>query len=145
MRGADRGTEKNRRRRYLIDKPSQLSYLLDQVTVGLAAVIASVLALFFLVFVQLAEDRIYHSAWSDTLFWDLVLLLVLLLLLAVYRGVLRSHRIAGPAHRFERTEQGYVIRSAGPDRTYGTEDDFYLIHEREPATPLETQLKIIAV
>ena len=100
MRGADCGTEKNRRRRYLIDKPFQLSYLLDQVTVGLSAVIARVLALFFLVFVQLSEDRIYHSAWSETLFWDLALLLLLLLLLAVYRGVLRSHRIAGPAYRF---------------------------------------------
>lgn len=93
-------SERNRRRHYLIDKSFQFTYLFDHVTVGLAAAVASVLTLFFLVFFQLSEKRIYHSAWSSTLFWDLGLLFVLLVLLALYRGLLRSHRIAGPAYRF---------------------------------------------
>lgn len=105
-----KGDSSNRRRKYIVDKSFQYSYLFQHATVGIVALIASVLMLFFLVYFQIAQGRVSHEPWSKTVAWDLALLFLLLLVLAVYRGVLHSHRIAGPVYRFrkvcERMAQG---------------------------------------
>lgn len=51
----------------------------------------------------------------------------------------------GTPYEFERNEQGYVIRSAGPDRLHGTEDDYYLVHGEEPPPALDSAARGIQV
>lgn len=40
----------------------------------------------------------------------------------------------GTPYQFEPTETGYQIRSAGPDHSHGTQDDFLLVHGAQGRT-----------
>jgi methyl-accepting chemotaxis protein len=93
---------KNRRRHYLINKPFQFGYLWRHALIGLLALAGSIVLIFFLFMMQFSQNRVYHGPWSEALAWNVALLALLLVAFAVYRGIMQSHRIAGPAYHLSR-------------------------------------------
>ena len=51
----------------------------------------------------------------------------------------------GTPYRFEQGEQGYIIRSAGPDRAFDTQDDYSLAHEGPSPPALGSVARILPV
>jgi len=95
-------SSKNRRRIYIVDGKYQIRYLFYHDILEVLALIAGVFILYFLLFVRITQERVFHSAWSADLVHNLYLLLFLVGLLVIYRSLIRSHQIAGPFVRMSR-------------------------------------------
>lgn len=91
---------KFRRHILVVDPGYQIKYL---VYTDLIEILALGLIFFFsfvLLFWQFTGDRVHSASWSDSVEYQLFLLVLLLLILLIYRSLVRSHQIAGPFVRF---------------------------------------------
>lgn len=91
---------KFRRHILVVDPGYQIKYL---VYTDLIEVLALGLIFFFsfvLLFWQFTGERVHSARWSDSVEYQLFLLVLLLLVLLIYRSLVRSHQIAGPFVRF---------------------------------------------
>ena len=120
----------------ITDKNFQLFYLLYHDTLELIGLAVGVFLLFLLLILQFITGRVGHQLWSESLFYHLPLLLLLILILIGYRALLRSHRIAGPFVRIRRElnqiRQGDLsgcLTLRKKDRLQGLADDFRAMQE----------------
>lgn len=91
---------KFRRHILVVDPGYQIKYL---VYTDLIEILALGLIFFFsfvLLFWQFTGERVHSASWSDSVEYQLFLLVLLLLVLLIYRSLVRSHQIAGPFVRF---------------------------------------------
>ncbi len=93
-----------KRKRYLIQKNFQFSYIGKILALELLAVGATALLMSYM-FLYVFNDAAMVSSgpWGKGIFWSTIVLGIVLMLILGYLGVLVSHRIAGPMFRFEKT------------------------------------------
>ena len=93
---------KNRRRIFAYERSYQIRYLLFNDTLEIIAMGMTVFIIFFLLVMQLSKNKVFHSAWSDSMTADIAILLVIFCIFIFYRVIIRSHQIAGPFVRLQR-------------------------------------------
>jgi len=94
-----------RRKKYFINPKFQARYISGYIFLGIfVAAIVSVITAYLILF-YFSKDKISHSLWAPELMRSVGWFVVVMVIFVFVRAVLLSHRIAGPAFRFEKTAE----------------------------------------
>ena len=96
-------TRPYRRRRLVVDRSLQFPFVNTMVTVLVAMAVASLAAVAFAVRITLSSYELSNNALIvalfDTVFWIVMLELVVVIPLVVWFGIWLTHKVAGPLVR----------------------------------------------
>ncbi len=91
--------DSRKRKQYIVDRKFQIKFIFRLVMLELFAVLISGFVSAFFVFYTFHRTTASTGLWGETLIYNIAILIGVLAVWIIWRGIIHSHRIAGPAYR----------------------------------------------